>query len=184
MCRWTCARKRPPARRSARRPSAASRARCRCSTLPRSPCATSTTSPAWTPSWTRARPSVSGACGFGPARPRPDAQPTASVVAGEGMSGMASAVKRSEHEQFARSVGNVASAVQGLVECTAQSAYLVSSHLNSSFDIRLKAVGQSPYWGHIYLHIISISISISEVSKTLSSDMYHNSRAMKLHIVL
>lgn len=49
------------------------------------------------------------------------------------MSGMASAVKRSEHEQFARSVGSVASAVQGLVECTAQSAYLVSADFLAIF---------------------------------------------------
>lgn len=42
------------------------------------------------------------------------------------MSGMAGAVKRGETEQFARSVGAVAASVQGLVECTAQAAYLVT----------------------------------------------------------
>ena len=42
------------------------------------------------------------------------------------MSSMASSVKRSEVEQFSRAVGTVAGAVQGLVECTAQAAYLVS----------------------------------------------------------
>jgi hypothetical protein len=47
------------------------------------------------------------------------------------MSGMAGAVKRSEHEQFAKSVGAVASSVTGLVECTAQAAYLVSHYLIS-----------------------------------------------------
>lgn len=49
------------------------------------------------------------------------------VGSGEGMSGMASAVKKSETEKFSRSVATVATAVQGLVECTAQAAYLVSS---------------------------------------------------------
>lgn len=48
------------------------------------------------------------------------------VCTGEGMSSMASSVKRSEVEQFCRAVATVASAVQGLVECTAQAAYLVT----------------------------------------------------------
>lgn len=43
------------------------------------------------------------------------------------MSSMASSVKRSELEQFSRAVGTVAAAVTGLVECTAQAAYLVSA---------------------------------------------------------
>ncbi|KAM3956237.1 LOW QUALITY PROTEIN: talin_middle and talin-RS domain-containing protein rhea [Aphomia sociella] len=61
----------------------------------------------------------------------------------EGMSGMASAVKKSEHEQFARSVTAVASSVQGLVECTAQAAYLVAASDESSVAARPGLVDQA-----------------------------------------
>ncbi|CAH0716781.1 unnamed protein product, partial [Brenthis ino] len=44
----------------------------------------------------------------------------------EGMSCMAGAVKRGEAEACERGVNGVAAAVQGLVECTAQAAYLVA----------------------------------------------------------
>ncbi|XP_049882474.1 talin-1 isoform X3 [Pectinophora gossypiella] len=63
----------------------------------------------------------------------------------EGMSGMASAVKRSEHEQFARSVGGVATAVQGLVECTAQAAYLVAVSDETSVAGRPGLVDQAQF---------------------------------------
>lgn len=45
---------------------------------------------------------------------------------------MASAVKKVEHEAFATSVASVASAVQGLVECVAQAAYLAAASDPSS----------------------------------------------------
>lgn len=48
------------------------------------------------------------------------------------MSGMAGAVKvgPGATDRLCRSVGTVASAVQGLVECTAQAAYLVRGTYN------------------------------------------------------
>ncbi|XP_064292942.1 talin-1 isoform X8 [Plodia interpunctella] len=61
----------------------------------------------------------------------------------EGMSGMAGAVKRSEHEGFARSVAAVAGAVQGLVESTAQAAYLMAVCDESSVSGRAGAVDQA-----------------------------------------
>ncbi|KAL0809871.1 hypothetical protein ABMA28_011355 [Loxostege sticticalis] len=63
----------------------------------------------------------------------------------EGMSGMASAVKRSEHEQFARSVAAVATAVTGLVECTAQAAYLVAVSDETSVAGRPGLVDQAQF---------------------------------------
>ncbi|XP_028167568.1 talin-1 isoform X4 [Ostrinia furnacalis] len=63
----------------------------------------------------------------------------------EGMSGIASAVKRSEHEQFARSVGSVAAAVTGLVECTAQAAYLVAISDETSAAGRPGLVDQAQF---------------------------------------
>ncbi|CAG9573830.1 unnamed protein product [Danaus chrysippus] len=57
-----------------------------------------------------------------------DAVVDQSKLLSEGMSGMAGAVKvgPGATDRLCRSVGTVASAVQGLVECTAQAAYLVA----------------------------------------------------------
>ncbi|XP_041983893.1 talin-1 isoform X2 [Aricia agestis] len=63
----------------------------------------------------------------------------------EGMSGMASAVKKSETERFCRSVSGVASAVQGLVECTAQAAYLVAVSDETSVAGRPGLVDQAQF---------------------------------------
>ncbi|XP_052124986.1 talin-1 isoform X3 [Frankliniella occidentalis] len=45
---------------------------------------------------------------------------------GEGMTGIANHAKRSEHEQFGESVRNVSTLICGLVEASAQAAYLVA----------------------------------------------------------
>ncbi|XP_022816800.1 talin-1 isoform X8 [Spodoptera litura] len=63
----------------------------------------------------------------------------------EGMSQMASSVKRSEAEQFSRAVGTVAAAVQGLVECTAQAAYLVAVSDETSVAGRPGLVDQAQF---------------------------------------
>ncbi|GBP64325.1 Talin-2 [Eumeta japonica] len=63
----------------------------------------------------------------------------------EGMSGMASAAKRSAHEQFGRSVHTVADAVCGLVECTAQAAYLVAVSDETSVAGRPGLVDQAQF---------------------------------------
>ncbi|CAH0698118.1 unnamed protein product [Spodoptera exigua] len=63
----------------------------------------------------------------------------------EGMSLMASSVKRSEAEQFSRAVGTVATAVQGLVECTAQAAYLVAVSDETSVAGRPGLVDQAQF---------------------------------------
>ncbi|VVD01405.1 unnamed protein product, partial [Leptidea sinapis] len=56
-----------------------------------------------------------------------DAVVAQSKALSEGMSGMASSIKKSDTNQFCRSVAGVGDAVQTLVECTAQAAYLVLS---------------------------------------------------------
>ncbi|XP_026736418.1 talin-1 isoform X5 [Trichoplusia ni] len=63
----------------------------------------------------------------------------------EGMSSMASSVKRSELEQFSRAVGTVAAAVTGLVECTAQAAYLVAVSDETSVAGRAGLVDQAQF---------------------------------------
>ncbi|XP_075988138.1 talin_middle and talin-RS domain-containing protein rhea isoform X9 [Anticarsia gemmatalis] len=63
----------------------------------------------------------------------------------EGMSSMASSVKRSEVEQFCRAVATVAGAVQGLVECTAQAAYLVAVSDETSVAGRAGLVDQAQF---------------------------------------
>ncbi|XP_047038265.1 talin-1 isoform X7 [Helicoverpa zea] len=63
----------------------------------------------------------------------------------EGMSSMASSVKRSETEQFCRAVGTVAAAVQGLLECTAQAAYLVAVSDETSVAGRPGLVDQAQF---------------------------------------
>ncbi|XP_050558739.1 talin-1 [Spodoptera frugiperda] len=63
----------------------------------------------------------------------------------EGMSLMASSVKRSEAEQFSRAVATVATAVQGLVECTAQAAYLVAVSDETSVAGRPGLVDQAQF---------------------------------------
>ncbi|KAJ8706954.1 hypothetical protein PYW08_011088 [Mythimna loreyi] len=63
----------------------------------------------------------------------------------EGMSSMASSVKRSEVEQFSRAVATVATAVQGLVECTAQAAYLVAVSDETSVAGRPGLVDQAQF---------------------------------------
>lgn len=49
-----------------------------------------------------------------------------SKALGEGMTGIANHAKRSEHEQFGESVRNVSTLICGLVEASAQAAYLVA----------------------------------------------------------
>ncbi|XP_037872842.1 talin-1 isoform X5 [Bombyx mori] len=63
----------------------------------------------------------------------------------EGMSSMASAVKRADQDQFPRSVGSVASAVHGLVEAAAQAAYLVAVSEESSVAGRAGLVDQAQF---------------------------------------
>nr|XP_049697831.1 talin-1 isoform X25 [Helicoverpa armigera] len=63
----------------------------------------------------------------------------------EGMSSMASSVKRSETEQFCRAVATVAAAVQGLLECTAQAAYLVAVSDETSVAGRPGLVDQAQF---------------------------------------
>ncbi|CAH2056203.1 unnamed protein product, partial [Iphiclides podalirius] len=77
----------------------------------------------------------------------------------EGMSGMAGAVKRGETEQFARSVGAVAASVQGLVECTAQAAYLVAVSDETSVAGRPGLVDQAQF--------ARAALAIDQACKTL-----------------
>ncbi|KAJ2939257.1 hypothetical protein O0L34_g13352 [Tuta absoluta] len=74
-----------------------------------------------------------------------DAVVEQSKALSEGMSGMASAVKRSAHEQLAQSVSSVASAVQGLVESTAQAGYLVAVSDETSVAGRPGLVDQARF---------------------------------------
>ncbi|KPJ17353.1 Talin-1 [Papilio machaon] len=78
---------------------------------------------------------------------------------GEGMSGMAGAVKRGESEQFARSVSAVAASVQGLVECTAQAAYLVAVSDETSVAGRPGLVDQAQF--------ARAALAIDQACKTL-----------------
>ncbi|XP_013176177.1 PREDICTED: talin-1 isoform X7 [Papilio xuthus] len=77
----------------------------------------------------------------------------------EGMSGMAGAVKRGETEQFARSVAAVAASVQGLVECTAQAAYLVAVSDETSVAGRPGLVDQAQF--------ARAALAIDQACKTL-----------------
>ncbi|XP_013143136.1 PREDICTED: talin-1 isoform X2 [Papilio polytes] len=77
----------------------------------------------------------------------------------EGMSGMAGAVKRGESEQFARSVAAVAASVQGLVECTAQAAYLVAVSDETSVAGRPGLVDQAQF--------ARAALAIDQACKTL-----------------
>ncbi|XP_068621832.1 talin-1-like [Battus philenor] len=77
----------------------------------------------------------------------------------EGMSGMAGAVKRGETEQFSRSVGAVAASVQGLVECTAQAAYLVAVSDETSVAGRPGLVDQAQF--------ARAALAIDQACKTL-----------------
>ncbi|CAK1592968.1 unnamed protein product [Parnassius mnemosyne] len=77
----------------------------------------------------------------------------------EGMSGMAGAVKRGETEQFARAVAAVAAAVQGLVECTAQAAYLVAVSDETSVAGRPGLVDQAQF--------ARAALAIDQACKTL-----------------
>ncbi|XP_048001972.1 talin-1 isoform X2 [Leguminivora glycinivorella] len=63
----------------------------------------------------------------------------------EGMSSMATSVKRSEHTQFCRAVRNVADAVLGLVDCTAQAAYWVAVSDSTSVAGRPGLVDQAQF---------------------------------------
>ncbi|XP_045782667.1 talin-1 isoform X7 [Maniola jurtina] len=74
-----------------------------------------------------------------------DAVVDQSKLLSEGMSGMASAVKKSETDKFSRSVATVATAVQGLVECTAQAAYLVAVSDETSVAGRAGLVDQAQF---------------------------------------
>ncbi|XP_064075633.1 talin-1 isoform X9 [Vanessa tameamea] len=74
-----------------------------------------------------------------------DAVVDQSKLLSEGMSGMASAVKKAEAEPFARSVAAVASAVHGLVECIAQAAYLVAASDETSTAGRAGLVDRAQF---------------------------------------
>ncbi|XP_052742695.1 talin-1 isoform X2 [Bicyclus anynana] len=74
-----------------------------------------------------------------------DAVVDQSKLLSEGMSGMASAVKTAETDKFSRSVGTVAQAVQGLVECAAQAAYLVAVSDETSVAGRAGLVDQAQF---------------------------------------
>ncbi|XP_050359192.1 talin-1 isoform X1 [Nymphalis io] len=74
-----------------------------------------------------------------------DAVVDQSKLLSEGMSGMASAVKKEEAEPFARSVAGVASAVHGLVECIAQAAYLVAASDETSTAGRAGLVDRAQF---------------------------------------
>ncbi|XP_063370870.1 talin-1 [Cydia amplana] len=63
----------------------------------------------------------------------------------EGMSSMATSVKRSEYAQFCRAVRNVADAVLGLVDCTAQAAYWVAVSDSTSVAGRPGLVDQAQF---------------------------------------
>ncbi|XP_060808637.1 talin-1 [Amyelois transitella] len=63
----------------------------------------------------------------------------------EGMSGMAGAVKRSDPTSLSASVSAVAAAVTGLVECTAQAAYLTAVSDESSAAGRPGLVDQAAF---------------------------------------
>ncbi|XP_046974629.1 talin-1 isoform X5 [Vanessa cardui] len=74
-----------------------------------------------------------------------DAVVDQSKLLSEGMSGMASAVKKAEAEPFARSVAGVAAAVRGLVESVAQAAYLVAASDETSTAGRAGLVDRAQF---------------------------------------
>lgn len=48
------------------------------------------------------------------------------LILGDGMSGIANHAKLNQHEEFAQSVREVNDSIYGLIEASAQAAYLVS----------------------------------------------------------
>ncbi|XP_022115337.2 talin-1 isoform X5 [Pieris rapae] len=74
-----------------------------------------------------------------------DAVVEQSKALSEGMSGMASSIKKSDTTQFSRSVSAAGLAVQTLVECTAQSAYLTAVSDETSVAGRAGLVDQAQF---------------------------------------
>ncbi|CAK1549078.1 unnamed protein product [Leptosia nina] len=74
-----------------------------------------------------------------------DAVVEQSKALSEGMSGMASSIKKSDSSQFARSVSGAGTAVQTLVECTAQAAYLTAVSDETSVAGRAGLVDQAQF---------------------------------------
>ncbi|XP_045457678.1 talin-1 [Melitaea cinxia] len=99
-----------------------------------------------------------------------DAVVDRSKLLSEGMSGMASAVKKVEHEAFATSVASVASAVQGLVECVAQAAYLAAASDPTSTAGRAGLVDRAAF--------ARAALAIEQACRTLSAPSTEHARVL------
>ncbi|CAG4965789.1 unnamed protein product [Colias eurytheme] len=74
-----------------------------------------------------------------------DAVVDQSKALSEGMSGMASSIKKGDNTHFARSVAGAGAAVQSLVECAAQAAYLTAVSDETSTAGRAGLVDQAQF---------------------------------------